>query len=72
MLMKKLFNLALAGTMILAAAACQREQLGSQTPEEGMKEVTTQFVLNVTAAPKTKLTADVIQLNNNSVVSRTA
>ena len=65
MLMKKLFNLALAGTMILAAAACQREQLGSQTPEEGMKEVTTQFVLNVTAAPKTKLTADVVQLNNN-------
>ncbi len=64
--MKKLMNLALAGTMILAAAACQREQLtGSQTPDNGSLEVTTQFVLNVASAPKTKVSADVVQLNNN-------
>lgn len=64
--MKKLFKLALVGTMVLAAAACQREQVGGlQTPENGVKEVTTQFVLNVTAAPKTKMTADVVQQNNN-------
>lgn len=64
--MKKLMNLALAGTMILAAAACQREQLaGSQTAEDGTLEVTTQFVLNVAAAPQTKMSAAAVQQNNN-------
>lgn len=66
MCMKKLFYLALAGATLLAAAACQKEQLtDSETPENGVKEVTTQFVLNVAAAPKTKVSADVVQLNNN-------
>ena len=66
MFMKKLFNLALAGTMILAAAACQKEQLtDSETPVNGVNEVTTQFVLNVTAAPKTKMSTDAVQMNNN-------
>lgn len=63
--MKKLFKLALVGTIVLAAAACQREQVGdSPTPVKG-EEVTTQFVLNVTSAPQTKMTADAVQQNHN-------
>lgn len=66
--MKKLFNLALVGTMVLAAAACQREQVGSSSVDasgNGVKEVTTQFVLNVASSPQTKMTADVVQMNQN-------
>lgn len=66
--MKKLFNLALVGTMVLAAAACQREQVGSSSVDasgNGVKEVTTQFVLNVASSPQTKMTADVVQMNHN-------
>ncbi|MBP5483699.1 MAG: hypothetical protein J6X99_05515 [Bacteroidales bacterium] len=64
--MKKLINLALAGTMILAVLACQREPAGlNDVQETGVKEVTTQFVLNITSAPSTKQTADVVQLNEN-------
>lgn len=66
--MKKLFNLALVGTMVLAAAACQREQVGDSplpSNEDGVKEVTTQFVLNVASAPTTKMSADVVQQNDN-------
>ena len=63
MFMTKFFKLALAGTMVLAAAACQNEQL---VPDEtGVKEVTTQFVFNVAAAPSTKMSADIVQQNNN-------
>ena len=64
--MKRLFKLAIAGTIILAAASCQKEPESNLTnPENGVKEVTTQFVLNVTAAPQTKVSADVVQQNNN-------
>lgn len=66
--MKKLFNLALVGTMVLAAVACQREQVGSssvEANENGVKEVATQFVLNVASAPSTKMSADVVQQNHN-------
>lgn len=66
--MKKLFNLALVGTMVLAAVACQREQVGSSSVDasgNGVKEVTTQFVLNVASAPQTKMSADVVQRNQN-------
>ncbi|MBR5925151.1 MAG: hypothetical protein IKZ60_06765 [Bacteroidales bacterium] len=66
--MKKLSNLALVGTMVLAAAACQREQMGSSSVEasgNGVKEVTTQFVLNVASAPQTKMSADVVQMKQN-------
>ena len=66
--MKKLFKLALVGTMVLAAAACQREQLApTEAPEEetGVKEVVTNFVLNVAAAPETKMTAEVVQMDQN-------
>lgn len=66
--MKKLFNLALVGTIVLAAAACQREQVGSSSEDANgndVKEVTTQFVLNVAAAPSTKMSADMVQQNNN-------
>lgn len=63
--MKKLFIWALAGTMILAAS-CQREQqFTDSTGKDGVKEVTTQFVLNVAAAPSTKMTAGVVQQNQN-------
>lgn len=63
--MKKLFNLLLVSTAVLAVAACQREQQVTETAEEGVKEVTTQFVLNIASAPTTKQTADVVQLNQN-------
>lgn len=65
--MKKLLKLALVGTMVLAAAACQREQLATtEAPEEtGVKEVATQFVLNVAKAPTTKMSAESVQLNQN-------
>ena len=65
--MKKLFKLALVGAMVLAAAACQREQLATtEAPEEtGVKEVATNFVLNVSSAPNTKMTADAVQQNHN-------
>ena len=65
--MKKLFKLALVGTMVLAAAACQREQLATtEAPEEtGVKEVVTNFVLNVAAAPETKMSAEVVQMDQN-------
>lgn len=63
--MNKLFIWALAGTMILAAS-CQREQqFTDSTGKDGVKEVTTQFVLNVAAAPTTKMTADAVQQNQN-------
>ena len=65
--MNKLINLALAGTMILAALACQREPAGlnDEAAEGGVREVTTQFVLDIASAPTTKQTADVVQLNEN-------
>ena len=64
--MKKFFNLALAGTMVIAAASCQKGQLaGSDASGNTLQEISTQFVLNVTAAPKTKMTPDVVQQNNN-------
>lgn len=64
--MKKLLNLALVGTMVLAALACQRENPGLNGAEDnGVREVTTQFVLNVTAAPQTKMLPSVVQQNNN-------
>ena len=62
--MKKLFIWVLAGTMILAAS-CQREQLANSTAQDGVKEVTTQFVLNVAAKSQTKQSADVVQQNQN-------
>ena len=53
--MKRLFNYVLTGTLFLSAMACQQEQLD---PNGGIgntdaSEVTTQFVLNVSAAPST-------------------
>ena len=63
--MKKMFIWALAGTMILAAS-CQREPVTEDSKvQNGVKEVTTQFVLNVAAAPTTKMTADAVQQNQN-------
>lgn len=65
MFMTKFFKLALAGTMVLAAAACQTEQLDNTVTRDGVKEVTTQFVLNVAAAPETKMSANAVQMNHN-------
>ena len=66
-MMKRLFNYVLTGTLFLSAMACQQEQLD---PNGGIgntdaSEVTTQFVLNVSAAPSTKMTSDAVQQNNN-------
>ena len=67
--MKYYFKLALVGAIVLTAAACAREPLAPEEPqaqaETGVKEVTTQFVLNVASAPSTKMTTDVVQLNGN-------
>lgn len=59
-----LSTLALLG--LLALVACKREEIET-VPEDtsGTKEVTTQFVLNVTAAPSTRMSADVAQQNQN-------
>lgn len=63
--MKQIFNLLLVSTLVLVAAACQHEPQVNNTSENEVKEVTTQFVLNIAAAPTTKMTADVVQMNNN-------
>lgn len=63
--MKNLFKLVFAGAIVLAAVACQREQQGVGSEDSGVKEVTTQFVLNVASAPTTKMTASVVQKNGN-------
>ena len=64
--LKKYISLVLAGTMVLAAASCQKEAVSeSITSKNGVKEIPTQFVLNVAAAPHTKMTPDVVQQNFN-------
>ena len=63
--MKQIFNLLLASTLVLVAAACQHEPQVNNTSENEVKEVTTQFVLNIAAAPTTKMTADAVQQNQN-------
>ena len=64
--MKKIFNFLLVSAAVLATVACQREpQVSNAVPETGVKEVATQFVLNIAAAPTTKMTADAVQQNNN-------
>lgn len=69
MIMKYYFKLALVGAIVLTAAACAREPLAPEETqaqaETGVREVTTQFVLNVASAPSTKMTADVVQQNGN-------
>lgn len=66
--MKYNLNLVFVGALLLAAVACQREQLANTTDSNGVKEVTAQFVLNI-AAPgqdaQTKMSADAVQQNNN-------
>ena len=62
--MKKFLNLLLVSTAVLAAASCQKQQQVADT-SDGVKEVTTQFVLNIAAAPTTKMTASAVQQANN-------
>lgn len=62
--MKKLVTLfALSALAVLAG--CQREIANDTQEDTGVKEVTTQFVLNVAAVPQTKMSADVVQQNGN-------
>lgn len=63
--MNRIFNLVLMSTVVLAAVACQKERQENDTPEDGVKEVTTQFVLNIAAAPTTKMSAAAVQQANN-------
>lgn len=63
--MKTILSFVFAGTLLFAAAACQREQQVDTKETNEVKEVTTQFVLNIAAAPATKMTADAVQLNQN-------
>lgn len=66
-MMKRLFHYVLTGTLCLATMACQQEQLDPQgvTNDPDVQEVSTSFILNVSAAPTTKMSADAVQLNNN-------
>ena len=66
--MKNIFNLLFVSALLLAAAACQREQLVNTTDSNEIKEVTAQFVLNIAAPGQdagTKMSADVVQQNHN-------
>ena len=63
--MKKIFSFLLVSAAVLAMAACQKQQQAVDTPENGVKEVTTQFVLNIAAAPTTKMPAVAVQQANN-------
>ena len=63
--MKKIFSFLLVSAAVLAMAACQKQQQAVDTPESGVKEVTTQFVLNIAAAPTTKMPAVAVQQANN-------
>ena len=64
--MKKIFSFLLVSAAVLAMAACQKEQQAAvDTPQDGVKEVTTQFVLNIAAAPSTKMTAEAVQQAGN-------
>ena len=63
-----ILRFALLGLLALVAAmGCQRESVMDDNPDYNpeTKEVTTQFVLNVTAAPQTRMTATVAQQNQN-------
>ena len=62
---KSLFILSLAALATLAG--CQREDDLLKNPVEngGVQEVTTQFVLNVAAAPQTKMSAEAVQQADN-------
>lgn len=66
-MMKRLFNYVLTGTICLATMACQQEQLDpngvTNVPDD--EEVPTQFILNVSAAPTTKMSAEAVQQDNN-------
>ena len=63
--MKKIFSFLLVSAAVLAMAACQKENQAVDTPQDGVKEVTTQFVLNIAAAPSTKMTATAVQQAGN-------
>jgi len=64
--MKTYLKLALASLVALVAMGCQKEGNSVTTPEEtGVKEVTTQFVLNVASVPQTKQSAEIVQQANN-------
>ena len=63
---KNLLLMVLAGAAALAAVSCQSEKLEDPGKLDGnTNEVTTQFVLNVAAAPNTKMSADAVQKNQN-------
>ncbi len=65
--MRKLTKLAFLGAIVLTAIGCQKE-LGSNAALENsseVKEVTTQFVLNVASAPQTKQSAVTVQKATN-------
>lgn len=65
--MKRLFHYVLTGTLCLATMACQQEQLDPNgvTNDPDVQEVSTSFILNVSAAPTTKMSADAVQQNSN-------
>ena len=64
--MKKSVTL-IALSALAVLVGCQREPVTQETSEEvtGVREVTTNFVLNVATSPMTKMTADAVQQNHN-------
>lgn len=64
--MKKTTVMILSLAALTALAGCQREASFQDTGEQGgVQEVTTQFVLNVAAAPQTKMSAEAVQQAGN-------
>jgi len=68
MIMKSFFKPVSVALISLAVIGCQkgREAYNLQADDSDVKEVTTQFVLNISAqAPQTKMSASTVQLANN-------
>lgn len=66
--MRKLMKMAVCATAVLTAAACQRERVDENVSplyNSETKEVTTNFVLNVAAQPRTKMSAEAVQQDHN-------
>lgn len=66
--MRKMMRMAVCAAAVLTAAACQRERVDENVSplyNSETKEVTTNFMLNVAAQPKTKMTAEAVQEDQN-------
>lgn len=63
--MKKTVKFLSVSIMALTIVSCQEDPLNGSSEEGGVREVTTQFMLNIASAPTTKMTAEAVQQNQN-------